>query len=214
MKKELVNAFAEYGNKHDGDTAFFSGGGSTLEYTVDVRKHLPIVFEQFDVKTFLDAPCGSLEWMETVLLEVPKLNYIGADIVEVIVNHHNKTYTDCANRNFVHLDITDDALPAADIWMVRDCFFHLPHEFTFLALRNFLKSDIKYILTTSHLTNVPNGDIASGGFGLLNLFSSPFNFPDPLYRFDDWIQDGNSHPPREMCIWSKEQIATCTHIVG
>jgi hypothetical protein len=214
MKTELVNAFAEYGNKQDGNTPFFSGGGSTLEYTANVRKHLPIVFDQFDIKTFLDAPCGSLEWMKTVLLEVPKLNYIGADIVEVIVNHHNETYKAHGNRNFVQLDITDDALPSADMWMVRDCFFHLSHALTFLALKNFLNSDIKYILTTSHFDNNHNSDIIPGGFGLLNLFIAPFNFPEPLYRFNDWIIDLHGHPPREMCVWSKEQIATCTHLLG
>jgi len=214
MKTELVNAFASYGNKQDGDTPFLSGGGSTLDYTVEVRKHLPVIFEQFNVKTFLDAPCGSLEWMTSVLEEVPDLNYIGADIVENLIQHHKETYKNVANRNFLHLDITDDALPAADMWMVRDCFFHLPHDFTVLALKNFLNSDIKYILTTSHLNNEHNDAIVPGGFGLLNLFRAPFEFPEPLYRFIDCVDTPDRHPPREMCVWSKEQIASCTHNVG
>ena len=202
MKEDLVKAFDNYGVY-----PFLSGGGSTLDYTVNIRKHLPIIFAQFGVNTFLDAPCGSLEWMATVLDEMPNLNYIGADIVKNIVDHHTETYKDYANRNFIHLDITEDALPDADMWMVRDCFFHLPHGWALSTLENFLKSNIKYILTTSHVNGI-NSDIKPGEFGMLNLFASPFNFPEPLYRLEDWVDDAHhSHLRREMCVWSREQIA-------
>jgi hypothetical protein len=205
MRPELVGAFNEYGI-----FPFHSGGGSTLDYTANIRKHLPVIFQKFEVKTFLDAPCGSLEWMSSVLEDMPDLNYIGADIAKNIVDYHNETYKNCGNINFIHLDITDDPLPSANMWMVRDCFFHLPHKLVFCALKNFVNSDIEYILTTSHLSDKPNIDIVAGKFELLNLFSAPFNLPEPLYRLTDWISDVNHcFPPREMCVWSKEQITAC-----
>ena len=44
-----------------------SGPGSTIEYTKNLRFHLPIIIDKFNVKTLLDAPCGDLVWMSTIL---------------------------------------------------------------------------------------------------------------------------------------------------
>jgi hypothetical protein len=177
----------------------YSGDGSTLGATTPIRKELPLIFKNFDVQTLLDAPCGDLVWMGVVIKQNPDIKYIGADIVKRLVDKHNSAYLENPNVNFVHLDVTEDDLPPADLWNLRDCLFHLPHEMSFQALDNFVRSEIKYLLTSSHF-NDTNKDIPVRGFEYLNLFRPPFNFPEPLHRFVDLPG------LREMCIWSKEQI--------
>jgi hypothetical protein len=143
------------------------------------------------------------------------MTYTGGDIVGGLIDRHNENFKDVGGRSFVHLDITEDPIPSADLWIVRDILFHLSPENIKKVLLNFKKSDVKYILTTSHnfdtvnyngVTWYENRSIPNGHFDLLNLFAAPYNFPEPLYRFDDTMWP---HPKREMCLWSKEQLVDC-----
>jgi hypothetical protein len=207
----VFSSIFEKGDWGDGTTRPKSGDGSSVEYTENLRKHLPVIFKEFKIKTFLDAPCGDLTWMPLVLNSYP-INYIGADIVKSMVESHQHSYTNETTR-FMHLDITKDTLPSADLWMCRDCLFHLPNALIINVFENFLRSDINYMLITTHLADsvnhgqpwTGNTDLLNldGSYRLLNLFSEPFNLPVPLYRVDDTY---GPHPKRELCLWSKQQI--------
>ena len=204
MNTNLENSFQQY--------FYASGPGSTLEYTARLRQHLKTIFADFNVKTLLDAPCGDMVWMSEVLKENPGIDYIGGEIVKSLVDKHTQTYRGNPLVQFLHLDITEDPLPACDLWNVRDVLFHLSHDKAINVFKNMARSDIKYILTTTHgLDSVGydgrkwthNMPIKDSEFELLNLFAEPFCLPEPLFRFDDTF---GPHPKREMCIWSKEQI--------
>jgi hypothetical protein len=204
MDHGLEQAFAGYVN--------WSGPGSTVEYTENLRAHLPKIFEQFAINSVLDAPCGDMVWMRLVLQQFPSLIYTGADIVKPLVDRHKSNYANDLRIKFLHLDITEDPLPSADLWIVRDVLFHLSHQKSLSALKNFCNSNIPYMLTTTHgpatkdyagNTWTLNKDMWNGHFELLNLFAAPFDFPEPLYRFDD---THGAHPEREMCVWSRQQI--------
>ncbi len=205
MDHSLEQAFQGY--QH------WSGPGSTVEYTENLRQNLPVIFDKFAIRSVLDAPCGDLVWMSLVLQQNPSLRYTGADIVKPLIEKHAKAYANDLRIKFLHLDITEDSLPSADLWIVRDVLFHLSHSKSLSALKNFCNSNIKYILTTTHGPNskdyggniwTHNKDMWNGSFELLNLFAAPFNFPAPLYRLDD---THGEHPQREMCVWSQQQIA-------
>jgi len=178
-----------------------SGVGSTLRYTENLRKELPHLIEKFSIKSIFDAPCGDMNWMNVFLNEHP-IKYIGGDIVNQVVDS-NQQYTNNLTK-VVKLDITTDPFPSADLWICRDCWFHLPDEKIFLSIDNFLKSDIKFLLTTTHInTGFNNSDLATVGFKLIDLFSSPYNFPKPLYKITDYY---GKKLPREMVLFSKEQL--------
>lgn len=178
-----------------------SGPGSSLEYTEKLRTNLLIILLRFNVKTFLDAGCGDLTWMGPMLNKI-NTRYIGVDVVDMLINEHKKKFPD---TEFHVKDITTDALPMADMMMCRDCLFHMSNEDIFKTLRNFLNSNIKYLFTTTHVTDHANYDIQTGTFRILNLLDQPFNFPTPLYSIDDTY--GN-HPQRNMAVWSREQLLT------
>lgn len=179
-----------------------SGPGSSLEYTKNLRTELPKLFEQFQIQTVFDAPCGDLTWMSEILTSCPTIQYTGGDIVEPIIEQHKITYPD---YNFVTIDILKDPLPSADIMICRDCLFHFPTKDIKEFFKNFVKSDIASILTTSHVMYGNTTDIEFGSFRELNLFDSTFNFTrDYIYEIDDWIQPW---PERKMYMWSHDQIA-------
>lgn len=181
-----------------------SGAGSTLEYTENLRNCLPSLIAVHDIKTIFDAPCGDFNWMRHVLPLVD-VAYIGADIVSELIHENNIKYKS-DNVRFVILNVVDDKYPNADIMVCRDLLFHFSYDDTNKLLRNFICSGIPLLLTTNHINNLSfsNKDIVSGGFRLIDLFSAPYNFPnEPLARFLDYV---HPYPPREMCLFSREQV--------
>lgn len=182
------------------DAESVSGAGSTVKYTENLRSALPGLFEQFDISTVLDAPCGDYNWMQHV--ERPGVSYIGGEIVPELVAQNNAHYADDTTR-FIHCDILEDDLPSADLWICRDVFFHFPEADIFRALANLFRSDITYILTSDHPEQDRNYDIAVGKFRALNLMIEPFRFPEPLLWIDDWIEP---YPVRRMGLWKVDTL--------
>lgn len=201
---------AIYKGNHWGGDESASGRGSSLAYTDNLRAHLPGLFEQFKIRSVLDAPCGDFHWMRLVTNQL-NIDYTGADIVKPIIESNQSKYANASTR-FVQLDITRHPLPPADLMICRDCLFHLSYADVRAALVNFVKSGTPYLLTTTHINNgtFRNHDILTGSFRLIDLFSEPFNLPrEPLARIADWIEP---HPEREMCLWSSEQIAAALRL--
>jgi hypothetical protein len=155
-----------------------SGIGSTKAHSQVLAKSLPDFCEQHKIRTFLDAPCGDFNWMKHVTF-YPELKYIGGDIVEKLVQHNMEKYAN-ESRSFIHLDIVNDPLVKADIIFVRDCLVHLTYSDIRLFLKNLVKSDIQYLLTTSFPKTWNNYDITTGNWRAINLQRSPFKFPTPL----------------------------------
>lgn len=183
-----------------------SGAGSTMAYTASIRASLETLLAEHKVQTFLDAPCGDFHWMQAVKTQ-PGMKYIGGDIVPALVAATKAKHGD-ATHAFIHLDITKGPLPAADLWMCRDCFFHLSYADIARALTQFVRADIPLLLLTTHVVapgaTYANRDINTGDARVIDLRSAPFSFPEPLERFDDWVAP---FAPREMGLWTREQIA-------
>ena len=62
-------------------------------------------------------------------------------------------------------------------------------------------------MMTNHInaTGFKNVDIEAGEFRLIDFYSPPFNLPrDVLFRVADYV---DPFPQREMCVWTREQIA-------
>jgi hypothetical protein len=181
-----------------------SGPGSNLSYTKNLRKSLPKIFKKYQIECILDAPCGDFHWMKEVLKGHHRLRYIGGDIVEELINKNRASFVN-SNISFEVIDITKDALPPADLMIVRDCLFHLSYADIDLVLENLSHSQIKYLLTTTHIFDSPhvNTDIVTGDFRLIDIFSEPFCFPMyPIERIDDWLPPDT---PRQMCLF---EVAT------
>jgi hypothetical protein len=179
-----------------------SGRGSTLAYTKPLRRSLERYLRKLDVKVFLDAPCGDFNWMKHVALP-DGAYYIGGDIVTSLVHDLQKTYGS-EKYSFRKLDIVEQPLPHADVWLCRDVLFHLPNEDIQRVFRNFTASDIPYMLTTTYNFPKKNDDIRAGGFRFINLKLPPFFLPRPLSMLPDFVAP---EPPRYLGLWSREHVA-------
>ena len=184
-----------------------SGRGSTLKFTENLRKELPKLLSTFSIKEIFDAPCGDFNWMKH-LLPLVDVNYIGGDIVLPLIESNSKKYA-ASRIAFYHIDLTKDVFPQADLMICRDCLVHLSYSDTKSVLKNFVASGIPFLLTTTHKNSggsFSNKDIPTGGYRFIDLFSAPYNFPrNPLSTIDDWSPP---EPERQMCLWSREQVAS------
>ncbi|MCH8896463.1 MAG: class I SAM-dependent methyltransferase [Proteobacteria bacterium] len=179
-----------------------SGEGSTLEYTRNIRKEIPLLIERYGFKTILDAPCGDYHWFQHIE-RAQDTQYLGADIVEPLIAANQENFGN-ENTRFVHLDIITWKLPDADLWLCRDCLFHLSYDDIFSVIDNFLNSNIRYLLTSTHPDCDRNIDIPTGHFRLLNLELLPFSFCKPILTIDDWIE---GMPVRYLALWEKKDLA-------
>ena len=155
-----------------------SGEGSSLEQTEVIRLELPKVFEQFSIKSILDAPCGDWNWMR--LVDLAGINYTGVDIVDKIILDNQNKYQK-KNINFKIQNLIEDNLPKADLILCRDCLQHLTYENIFKAINNFKRSGSKYLLTTNFPRFEKNHDLIEKDiWRALNLNKEPFNFKTPI----------------------------------
>ena len=201
--KETVFA-SIWRNNYWGSAESLSGPGSTLEQTANLRQKMPVIFDEIGIKSVFDAPCGDMHWMQYVLKDA-NFAYLGGDIVGELVSVNKKKFAN-DKVDFIKFDMTADVFPAADIWLCRAVFYHLSNRDIYLALEQFATSNIKYILTTNHITGNEhiNIDITTGDWRLLNLMLPPFNFPSVgLWEVNDYVEP---HPPATLTLWSREQI--------
>lgn len=202
MSKDLFTEY--YKNNTWSGKESLSGPGSDYEQTKYLIPELDIMLKYLNVKSMLDIPCGDFNWMKNVDLE--KISYHGADIVEPLIKNNNKKYQK-DNISFSVIDIVNDKLPTVDLIMVRDCLVHLPTDDVIKALINIKQSKSKYFLTTNFLWNhqEDNQDIFIGEWRRINLQKTPYNFKYP----ERIIIEGNiqSHDrDKTMSLWYVKDI--------
>ena len=185
-----------------GNRESVSGGGSTVAFTENIRREIPLLIDRYKVTSILDAPCGDYNWFRLIPRQ-PGVHYTGADIVEQLVRRNQGLYGN-DNTAFVRLDIRTDRLPAADLWLCRDCLPHLPNRDILSVIDNFLKSDIRLLLTSTYPECELNTDIPTGVFRVLNLQHPPFNFPEPVLFVDDGVE---GRQPRKLGLWERKTLA-------
>jgi len=156
----------------------FSGPGSTLEATRLLQAALPELIQEYDIKSILDIPCGDGNWISQVDLKVE--HYLGADIVQELVDLNNRREKKGHNREYHKLNLIKDTLPKVDLIFCRDCLVHLSDDNVIQALCNIKKSGSQYLLTTTFPDDLINRDIITGEWRPINLQCDPFNLPEPV----------------------------------
>jgi len=186
-----------------------SGLGSEYKNTINIRKEIIILIKKYNIKSILDAPCGDFNWIKSILNK--NLKYIGGDIVKNLIDKNNNNYKN-ENINFIPLDITTDKLPKADLMICRDCLIHLSFKNINLFFKNFINSDIKFLLLTSYKLKdykqkITNLDITDGEFREIDLSEHPFSLTKPIFEILD--KDEQSKTSGYNCylnMYTKKQI--------
>jgi SAM-dependent methyltransferase len=180
-----------------------SGRGSELACTAPLRAALPDLFQQFGIRSILDAPCGDFNWMQHVPLA--GIAYTGMDIVPDLIDRNQQRYA-TPSIQFSVGDITKDVLPPVDLIVSRDCLVHLSLQDACRALHQFQQSGSRYLLTTTYPHTSINRDAPTGSWKPLNLCQPPFNFPDPLRLLPDPSDDTGANLDKSMGLWNLQTL--------
>jgi glycosyltransferase involved in cell wall biosynthesis len=180
-----------------------SGEGSDLIQTQQIREVFPVLLKSLGAKSMLDIPCGDYYWMQHVDLPV---TYIGADIVQQVVNINNEKYSDIHHK-FMHLDVCTDKLPKVDLIFARDLLVHLSYDDIRRALQNMKESGSTWLLTTTFTGRDSNIDIKTGDWRTLNLQLAPFNFPEPIKVINEGCTQFNGdYSDKSLGLWKIQDI--------
>lgn len=191
-----------HSNKWDGAESV-SGEGSNLKQTATIRKELPILFKKFNIQTLLDLPCGDHYWFN--LMDYPLEKYIGADIVQDLIDYNLEKYSH-PQKEFLRLDLIQDDLPNVDILFCRDCLVHLSNNSISKLLENVKRSNIKWFLTTSYTNVTFNHDIATGGWRKINLSAPPFSLPPPREQIFENCTEGKHFKDKYLFLWNVKDL--------
>ena len=205
IKKRAKSIFSDiYHNNIWDSNESVSGPGSTLEHTTVIRKELPILIKEFNIKTVLDIPCGDYNWMKEIKLDLKK--YIGYDIVPEIIIKNTKIYGN-KKIEFKEINMIDNTLPSADLIICRDGLVHLSFKDIKSTIENFKKSKSKYLLTTTFTRQMKNKDILTGEWRLINLQEPPFNFPKAIKTINEKYKgDNGMYSDRCLCLYKIKDI--------
>ena len=208
-----------YENYGFGSTESRSGPGSTLEETRLLREEIKKLIAEKGIKSVVDIPCGDFHWMKEIVFNFDY--YTGGDIVEKAIETNNEKYGN-SRIKFIHFDLVNDTIPEGDLLIVRDVIGHFPLEDGKKIIDNILKSNCKYLLSTSWAKKVDQGwskcnptdvhreneGVDYGRFYPVNLMAAPFNFPEAdVYleedvRVDNW-ENGNR---KVLALWDLQKV--------
>jgi SAM-dependent methyltransferase len=164
-----------------------SGPGSSLVETRAIRTELPRLMNRLNIRSILDAPCGDYFWLSSLELGVDE--YLGIDIVPSLIAKNERLFASPSIR-FEVADIVNYKPAAFDLILCRDCLVHLSFADSIAALKTFLNSQCRYLLTTTFPATAQNSDIVTGGWRPLNLQAAPFFFPDPIELTNEQYSGG------------------------
>jgi SAM-dependent methyltransferase len=200
VNKQAKSVFKEiYHSNFWGSSESVSGRGSTLEETALVIELMNDLIIKFNIKSILDIPCGDFNWMNRV--DLSSVSYIGADIVEEIIDKNNFKFSS-SNITFMVKDLINDPLPQYDLIIVRDCLVHLSNKDIQKCLNNIKNSGSKYLLATSFPSFSHNKNIVTGEWRPINLQRKPFYLSSPIEIFRERsLDDSDLFNCKSLMLW-------------
>jgi hypothetical protein len=130
------------------------GNGSTMAHTANIRKWLPKIIKQYDIKTLCDAGAGDMHWIKKTELGC---TYKPFDLIP-------------RDESIKQIDIT--AKPKCDAILCRMVLNHLDEERILMALAQFRKAAPYLIATQFNGEDLPQ---RSPQFTRLDLHKPPYN---------------------------------------
>eukprot|EP00747_Dinoflagellata_sp_TGD_P138882 gnl/TRDRNA2_/TRDRNA2_175841_c2_seq2.p1 gnl/TRDRNA2_/TRDRNA2_175841_c2~~gnl/TRDRNA2_/TRDRNA2_175841_c2_seq2.p1 ORF type:complete len:251 (-),score=30.14 gnl/TRDRNA2_/TRDRNA2_175841_c2_seq2:39-791(-) len=158
-----------------------SGKASTMDATKNVRKCLGKWIKQYNIKSFLDIPCGDANWQR----EIPGIHdivYKGYDIAETAVKIARQKNSMYPNMTFGVLNLLT-TVPSGkpDLFLMRDVLMHLPLDMGRTMLVNAKRSQARYLAVTTFNGAAKNVNISFGAhrniFYHNNVHKAPFRMP-------------------------------------
>lgn len=175
-------------------------GASSEAGTRNLRDRLVDLFSRHNIRSIFDAGCNDCNWMKIISEYV---DYKGGDISLAMVADVWRWHPDL---DVILHDITTDAIPDVDLLFVRDVAIHLNNKDRMCLLKNWLSSNVPWIL----ITHSPGETIDNAEaqyipnklpFAAVDWELTPWNFPPPVDRADEYDPGG-----RCMALWHRDQL--------
>lgn len=164
-----------WGKKNlDKNIKYNSGPGTqNKEFVEEYLNSLSNFLINFEEKpSIADLGCGNFEIGSKIVRYSSK--FFAIDIFEDLIEFNKEKFFNM-NVEFLNLDITEDNLPYADIYIIRTVLQHLSNKSIIKFISN-IKNKCKYLIVTEHLPDKniknfkPNQDIISGPY--IRLFKN------------------------------------------
>ncbi len=177
-----------------------SGVGSEIKNTKTIIEEIPKLIKTYNIKKFIDCPCGDFNWMKYVISD--NIVYEGYDIIDCVIIKNREKY----NYIFGKMNIINDKIPECDLLFCRDLFVHFSYNDIYKTIKNIKSSNIKYLLTTT-FPNHKNNDISTGSWRPLNLQDDPFNFCNPIEIINENCTENNGiYNDKSLALWNIKDI--------
>ena len=135
-------------DKAGGKAEFYSGPGSHEDkYVEPYCKLISQFVSQHNITEVCDIGCGDFNVASKWLND--SVRYKGVDIVQKMIDHHNRKYAN-DHISFQCLDIVEDDLPDAQLCLVRQVLQHLNNDEVTKVLEKIKK--YKYVIITESVT--------------------------------------------------------------
>lgn len=185
-----------------------SRGFSSIEGTNHLCSQLPALFNKHNIVTMFDAGSNDCAWQMQTLAKM--LRYSAGEHNPIMVELAKASNPDL---DIVVHDIRKDSLPDVDVLFLRDVAIHLNNNDKQQMIRNWLRSDIPWILMTqvdiiieAEGVLFKNKDFEYNDFEFpfaeVNWKLPPWNFPEPT----DFVTDLWPKSRRYMALWHRSQI--------
>jgi SAM-dependent methyltransferase len=155
-----------------------SGHGSSPEVTLEYRTLLEKIITEYNIKTIVDFGCG--DWQFSKYMNWHDAKYVGYDVVKDVIEKNIERYAKSDVR-FFHLSSEDMAnIEAADLYIAKEVFQHLPNA-EVQKLLHIALARYKYLLITNAMPSSLEGgrtlnkDVAFGFFRCLDVTMPPFS---------------------------------------
>jgi 2-polyprenyl-3-methyl-5-hydroxy-6-metoxy-1,4-benzoquinol methylase len=181
-----------------GDKETTSGPGSMLAYCKQLQFYFPHLLDAYDIQRVTDLACGDFNWMKE--MDLSKLDYLGYDIVEELVEHNTKKYG-ATHVRFEKKDITSEPIRSSDLLICRDVLVHLNFKQIQNVLKQIKKSNSGYLLATTFPFE-SNRNRVTGTWAPLNLQAAPFHLSTPLLLLNEYpFLNEATLPQRFIGLW-------------
>jgi len=192
-----------------------SGTGSEMATTLEVRERLPVLIQNYEIKSVLDIGCGDFNWMKTIVHHID--NYTGVDTVKDIIDNNNKLYGVPGIR-FIHRNILEldwEFFSGFDAVILKDVLVHLSFKNVQYILTQLRLSTVKYIFATNFIGLRFNSDIVDGQWHMMNLLAPPFNMAPPIETIVSYSNSyhvgSDLYIDKTLSMWRNDSIISSKH---
>lgn len=173
-----------------------SGEGSSMQFTTRTRALVEMLVYKYDIDLLVDAPCGAMTWMPSVLKRIhaarPSFKYLGIDVVPGVIKNNtekfDEKYMSFRQYDFSEGPIKDLPRSSRSAIFCRDALQHLSYSTITDALESFVQTSVDYIIIGSYykhgtLQNIKNGDYFPFDVSKIK------NFPKPIDVIEEETAD-------------------------